>query len=228
MYYKVLVLDLDNTLIDFDIMEKASLMSSFEYFGIAYNETLLEDYYKINKKMWQDLEKGLIEQEVLLVKRFELLFEKYGIDASPVEFNKKYLGSMPDNAVFLDGAEDFLEWAKDRYTTVMMTNGFKDVQKKKIKRLDMAKYFDHIIISGEVGFEKPMRGIYEHLFNLLSEDISKEDVLVVGDSISADIKGGNDYGLDTVWFNKRKKDISSPANFEAKTIADLMKILKGN
>ncbi len=224
MNYEVLVLDLDNTLIDFDIMEERSLLAAFKYYGIELVEGLLDDYYEINRKMWKDLEKGLIKQEILLVKRFELLFEKYSIELSPKDFNQKYLAAMPENAVFLDGAENFLSWAKDRYTLVMMTNGFKDVQRKKISKLALEQYFDHILISGEVGYEKPMKGIYDYLFEVIGE-IAKEKVLVVGDSISADIKGGNDYGLDTVWFNKRNKDMDSPAKYEVKNIAGLYEIV---
>ncbi len=225
MKYEVLVLDLDNTLIDFDIMEERSLEAAFKDYNIEITDKLLDDYYKINKKMWEDLEKGLIEQKRLLVKRFEVLFEKYAIEVSAKDFNQKYLGNMPSNAVFLDGAEDFLVWAKDRYTLVMMTNGFKDVQRKKIKILGLEQYFDHILISGEVGYEKPMKGIYDYLFELIAE-VSKEKVLVVGDSLSADVKGGNDYGLDTVWFNKRNKDMDSPAKYEVKNIQGLYEVVQ--
>ncbi len=225
MKYNTLIIDLDNTLIDFDIMEEKSLIQAFDKNAIPYNKEILDRYYEINVKMWKDLELGLAKKSDIVVKRFEILFKEYGIEVCPVKFNKDYLSFMPENIYFIDGARKVLETIKDKYTNVLMTNGLIDVQKEKIKRLSLDDYFEYIIISGEVGYEKPNVEIYEYMENLLG-GVDKNKVLAIGDSLSSDIKGGKNYGIDTCWFNKNKKNKDNDASYEIDSLYDLLDIIR--
>ncbi len=224
MKYNTLIIDLDNTLIDFDLMEENSLKQAFEKNGISYSKEMLDRYYEINVKMWKDLELGLAIKSEIVVKRFEILFKEYGIDVSPSKINNDYLSFMPENIFYIDGAKKFLETIKNKYTNILMTNGLIEVQKEKIKRLSLDDYFDHIIISGEVGYEKPNIKIYEYMEKLTS-DLDKNKVLAIGDSLSSDIKGGENYGVDTCWFNKNKKKKTSNATYEIDSLYDLINII---
>ncbi len=227
MAYKILIVDFDNTLIDFDIMERKSLEQAFECNGISFTERMINDYARINEKMWENFEKGILDKATLKVERFKVLFDKYKVDVSPIKCSEDYLTFMPDNIYFIDGAKELLDYIKDDYTTVLMTNGIAQVQRKKIKNADIGHYFGHIIISDEVGCAKPSREIYEHMANLIGS-FDKSQVLAIGDSLGSDIKGGRDYGVDTVWFNRKGKKIISGATYDVQKLSDIVEILKGN
>ncbi len=225
MKYKVLVIDLDNTLLDFDVMEKESFIKTLDENCIPYGLDFFDDYKNINTKLWQDLEKGLIGKKELRKRRFEILFNKHNIEFSADKFNDLFIEKIKEKPVFIDGAIEFLNYVKDNYINILITNGFSDTQREKLKKLDISKYFDHIIISDEVGLAKPDLKIYEYM-NSLVGNIDKTKILAIGDSLTSDIKGGIDYGIDTLWFNKRSEDKKSNATYEATNLKEVMSLLR--
>lgn len=223
--YKVIILDLDNTLIDFDLMEKACLEATLKNHGLPYDNQALQAYIAINHKLWQGLEKGLYDKKTILTARFEKWLNHYNLSGDPVRLNEDYLSGMADHLVFIDGAKEVLDFVQDKYQVVMMTNGVLSAQEKKVQKGHLAKYFDHIIISDQVGFHKPQVEIYDYMMTLIGP-VAKEDILMVGDSLSSDIQGGINFGIDTCWFNKDKKDFNRKmATYEIVHLSQLIDIL---
>jgi 2-haloacid dehalogenase len=225
MKYKVIIIDLDNTLIDFDRMEVGSLTMSFDEFGIKWTKEMVDDYIDINNGLWAQLEKGNYSKEEILVLRFKELFRRYDIHIEASAMNKKYLSNMRYHVHLYDHAIEILESIQDA-TVVCMTNGVKSAQEAKFDEAKLYPYFDHIIISDEVGVHKPNVGIFEYMRQLVG-DVSKEEMIIVGDSLTSDIKGGNNFGIKTVWFNPKGKSKFKGVHvdYEIKRLIELKEIL---
>ncbi len=227
MSYKILVVDLDNTIVDFDGAEELAVIKAFEKNAVPISEEVIRDYHLINDALWKELEKGTIEKKVLVVKRFSDLFKKYDISADAELVNRDYIDFMASSTEFIEGADEFLHYIKERYTNVLMSNGFLPAQKAKVKRHGLDKYFSHIIISDGLGFSKPDIRIYEYMEELLGS-VDKSEVLVIGDSLSSDINGGNNYGVDTLWFNLYSVESQGLSTYEASSLFEVIEILKEN
>lgn len=227
MKYEVLLFDADETLFDFKKSERQAFENSIREFNMEYDENYhLKIYEEINTGIWLEFEKGLITQEKLKVERFRRLSEKLNVSFDPKEFAKSYMKHLA-NASFL--YEDSLELIKNlskNYRLAIITNGLTDVQSKRIGQSVIAKYFDTIVISEEVKASKPNPEIFEiALSNLNYTDKSK--ILMIGDSLSSDIKGGINFGVDTCWTNFKNIENSTTLKptYEISTLLDLLKIL---
>jgi len=224
--YKLIILDLDNTLIDFDQMEIESLKACFQKHGLPCEENRILAYKAINERLWQGLEEGLYKKSEILTLRFEKWLNHYQLNGNPKELNEDYLGQMPSFTQFIDGAKDLLDFVKGKYKLIMMTNGVQKAQERKIDHIGIRDYFDHIIISDEVGYHKPSVEIFEHMMSLIGE-IKKEEMIILGDSLSSDVKGGLNFSIDTCWFNKDKKNVvHNKAKYVISDLTEFVDLLK--
>lgn len=204
--YKTILLDIDNTLFDYPKAEKHAIKATFEDFGFFSNrsesefEEIKKEYKVINDLLWEKLEKGEITSTELKVERFRMLFEKSNLSYSPEEFSKQYLKRLGEGAFLLDGAEEVCKYLYGKYKLGIVTNGMKEVQYSRIGKSPIGKYIDKIIISEEVGISKPNAGIFEYALKELGTE-DKKEAIMVGDSLSADIQGGINFGIDTCWVN---------------------------
>lgn len=221
MKYKVILIDLDDTLLDFNKAEELSLLSLLKSRGVTVKEGMVERYKKINKFCWTGLEQGIYDKDTCITLRFQLFLKEYGLDFNPLEVNRDFLDGLITHSSLLDGAQDILETIKDR-EVVLLTNGVKRVQLSKIENADLGKYAKHIVISDDVGYAKPDPRIFEHAHKLVG-DYAKSDMVMIGDSSSSDIAGGINYGIDTIWYNPHS--ILSP-NKPTHEVKDLKEILK--
>lgn len=227
MKYKVIILDLDNTLIDFNAMELGSLNAALTSAGVEVTEDLINDYISINTEMWEGLEKGRYEKSEILIGRFEKLAKKYSLDLDPVEVNSSYLNGMADFLHFMPHAKEILEWVKESESIVaMITNGVLSAQEAKINAGNLDQYFDEIVISDAVGYHKPQVEIFDHLMDLIGSH-QKRDMIIVGDSLTSDIQGGINYGIDTCWFNPygKKLDTDQHITYVIESLEELKEIL---
>lgn len=228
MKYEVLLFDADETLFDFKKSEKQAFENSIREFNIDYNENYhLKIYEEINKNIWLEFEQGLITQEKLKVERFKRLSKEINTPFDELEFSKAYIRHLA-NASFLyeDSVEVIKELSKN-YKLAIITNGLKDVQSKRIGQSVIAKYFDTLVISEEVKVSKPNPEIFEIALNNLNfKDKSK--VIMIGDSLTSDIQGGINFGIDTclINFNNTKNSTSIKPTYAVSTLLDLLKILK--
>ena len=197
-------LDLDDTILDFHAAEKIAIENTFISHGIEHGEDILSRYSEINIACWEMLERGEIEREKLMTERFRLLFEERGISASPVSVQNEYESRLSRGHFFMPGAVELLEALHGKYGLYMTSNGTKSVQEGRIKSAGIAKYYSGIFISEDIGFEKPDRRFFDHVFSSI-EGFDRQRAVIIGDSLTSDILGGINAGIKTVWFSHRGK-----------------------
>lgn len=227
MKYKVLLFDADETLFDFKKSERIALEHSVSDFDIPYDpEHHLKIYEAINTVIWKEFEEGKITQNTLKVERFKRLSDELGIDFDPHLFSERYMYHLAEASFLLDDTSVLLEKLKGKFKLAIVTNGLAYVQNRRIGNSSIAAHFSHIVISEEVGVAKPNPEIFEHTLKLIGH-MDKSDVLMIGDSLSSDIKGGFNFGIDTCWYNPKRLDNTSQIKptFEINDLMSLMNIL---
>lgn len=204
MKYEVILFDADETLYDFKRSEKEAFKNTILKFNIKYDENYhLKIYQEINTVLWKEFEQGLITQEKLKVERFKRLSAQLNISFDENDFAKLYIEHLADASFLYADSIDLIENLNKAYKLSIITNGLTSVQDKRIRKSIISKYFDDIVISEEILISKPDPKIFEHaLKNLNYTDKSK--VLMVGDSLTSDIQGGINFGIDTCWYNPNK------------------------
>ncbi len=197
--------DIDNTLIDFNKSAIKAIGETFEFFNIPYDQSIFALFFKENKKLWEKVEKSLIMTDELHKIRWKIIFEKSGHDFDGVEFEKKFNELLAFSAIEVDGARDLIEYLSPKYTLCVASNtSLAERQNRRLDSLGFTKYFKHRFYSCEMGAPKPSVKFFEKCFEALS-DTSKNEVVFIGDSISADIKGAKNFGISSIWFNFNKE-----------------------
>ena len=196
--YTWILFDLDGTLFDYEKAESKAFEQMFNDLSLTYRTEYLHIYQTINTQCWHELEKGRITPEELRTKRFKLLLNALGLIGDPERCSESYLQNLSQVSVMLEGAEEILEYLVKHYRLMVVTNGLAQVQHNRIQPI--AHYFHDMLISEELGVSKPDRMFFEEAFTRMDHP-SKNEVLIVGDSLSSDIRGGYSYGIDTCWFN---------------------------
>jgi 2-haloacid dehalogenase len=204
--YKYLLWDIDGTVLDFLAAEAYAIRKLFEKYNLGgCTDEMIELYSKINIKYWQKLEKGELTKPEVLLGRFCEFFRQVGIDESIAEeFNSDYQLTLGDCIVFVGNAKEILLSQKDKFTIVAVTNGTKVAQEKKLKLSGLCDIFDAIFISENIGAEKPSKAFFDYVFENLGI-CDKSQVLIIGDSLTSDMKGGYLSGIDTCWYNPDRK-----------------------
>ena len=226
--YKYLLWDIDGTILNFEKAEKRAIRTLFEKFNLGEcTDEMLSHYIEINKKYWKLLECGKMKKERILVERFEEFFEKEGIRTDVAsEFNKAYQLALGDTIVFNDDALDMIKAQKKNYQIIIVTNGTAIAQKKKLERSGLDKIADNIFISEEVGYEKPSI----HFFERVKAKAGIDDVsqaVIIGDSLTSDIQGGVNAGIDTCWYNPKEdvNDTNLKPTYIIKNLHELCEIV---
>lgn len=229
MGYEVILFDADRTLFDFDRAEEHAIERLMNYFEVEYQkENHLKQYREINKKLWEELEQELITPEELKLERFRRLAEELDLEIEDKALSEKYLEFLAEGHFLLDGALELIEELDKDYKLAIVTNGLATVQKGRLKASVLRGYFDHLIISEEIGIAKPNPRIFEHTFKEMGYH-DKSKVLMVGDSLSSDIQGGINFGIDTCWFNPNKIESRNGVEptYEISDLSQLKEILSG-
>ncbi|WP_240377178.1 YjjG family noncanonical pyrimidine nucleotidase [Bacillus piscicola] len=226
MKYEIILFDVDDTLFDFGMSEKKALHKAFVEFGLPTGLVDYEATYKeISKVLWSDLEQGLITLSELKVERFRRLFLAHELEIDADTFSRVYLGYLGNETHLVQGAVEVCDNLAGCRLAII-TNGFTDVQTSRIESSPLCHTFEHIIISEEAGCQKPEKGIFDYAFSKL-QVTDKAKVLIVGDSLTSDIQGGINYGIDTCWFNPHRKEnnIGIKPTFEIRELTDLIKVV---
>ena len=198
--YRWLLFDLDNTLFDYDRAEREALTRTCAEIGRPEQADLFDRYRQINGDLWRAFEQGDVTQDFIKVQRFARLFDTAGIDADPAISSKRYLFYLSQGTFLIDGADELVRSLYGRHRMLLITNGLKEVQRPRIAHSSIGSYFDDFVISEEVGAAKPDGRIFDVAFDKMNQP-DKDKVLMIGDSLSSDIAGGQAYGIDTCWFN---------------------------
>ena len=204
MKYSYLLFDLDGTLFDYDRAESEALRQTFLDSDIDYKSIFLQEYRNINKQIWLDYESGIITQKKLKIERFRRLGKALDFEIDPEIFSGSYLQNLSLGRYLLNGVLSLLsELSQDLYRMFLITNGLKDVQRERLSGSEITRFFTDVFISEEIGAAKPDKAIFDESFRRMGYPAKKE-VLLIGDSLSSDIAGGNSFGIDTCWINPGK------------------------
>lgn len=220
MNYTTLLFDLDDTLFDFLASEKRAINFLMGDYGIEPTEEQHRLYSEINAAKWKKLEKGELTRKELGIERFADFFEQIGIDADPVEANRKYMEYLSQPGILLDGALETCKKLSEKYSLYLITNGTGFVQRGRLKNSPLMLYIKAVFISEDIGFNKPSREYFDYvLANIDEKDKSK--VLVIGDSLSSDIAGAKNSGLDACWVNRKSSAEKAEAKFTVNNVSEL-------
>lgn len=223
MKYTTLLFDLDETLMDFKKAEDNAISLFFRKYGIdptAENKSL---YSEINKSKWKALERGEITRSQLFLSRFEELFNIFGIVADAAAANDEYLSFMAESRFVFEGTEEICRELSKNYKLYIITNGSKKAQDGRLKNLPLIESFEDVFISEEIGFDKPYKEFFDYVFEHIPEK-DKSKCLVIGDSLTSDIAGAVNYGIDSCWLNPGEYR-ESPATYQIKKLDELLGIL---
>lgn len=225
--YKFLLFDLDDTLLDFGAAEDFALHRLFEEEGIVLTTDIEEQYRKINNSLWKLFEEGSITRDEVITTRFAKLFSLYEKQVDGKLYDDKYRYHLAECKTFIEGAWELINNLATQYQLYIVTNGVSATQYKRLDITGLAPLFDNVFVSEDTGFQKPMLGYFEYVFERIP-NFKKEEALIIGDSFSADIIGGINAGIDTCWFNQHNKVIEtdSKPTYEIQKLQQLYTILK--
>lgn len=204
--YKHIFFDLDHTIWDFDknaeeALQELYIIHQLKEIGLSSADLFIETYTRNNHRLWADYHVGKISKGELREARFKQTFLDLGVhsDVIPVGFEDAYVQLCPTKTNLFPHAHETLQYLQSKYTLHLISNGFKESQDIKIDNTGIGKYFQHVIISEVIGVNKPDRAIFEYAINLAGA--VKEESLMIGDSLEADVRGALNYGMDAIYFN---------------------------
>lgn len=198
--YPWLWFDADGTLFDWQHAEVTAFGQAFADLGTPCGDGYLETYRRINRDLWAAVERHEIRPGDLKERRFALLAEELALPCTPAELSAAYVARLTERAELIDGALEVLDSLRSRCRLAIVTNGLGVVQHSRIARSALRAHFAGVIVSEDVGAAKPTAAFFNAAFERLGYP-PKSDVLLIGDSLSSDIRGGADYGIDTCWYN---------------------------
>ena len=194
--------DVDATLLDFHAAEKAAILKLFRQFHLGEcTEEMLQRYANINRGYWERLERGELTRDQVLVGRFQEFFEKEELDVSTAPaFNEAYQSSLGDTIVYRDDSYHIIKSLRGKVKQYVVSNGTIVAQEKKLRLSGLGELMDGVFLSEELGVEKPNKAFFDKVFKEIG-DMDRDTVLIVGDSLTSDIRGGNNAGIRTCWYN---------------------------
>lgn len=217
--YTNVLLDADNTIFDFNKAEKVALQMTFACFNTDCNDIIADDYHIINDMFWKRLEKNEITKEQLTTERFELLFDKYNLNLPPLDFNNRYKQYLGKQTFLLPDAEEIVKYLSNcGKRLIIASNGSSSIQNYRVTNSAIGEFIDGIFTSGEAGVAKPNPLFFELL--LKKFNLNKDETIFIGDSISADILGGYNANIDTVFYSPTNEK----CEFATYTISSLLEI----
>ena len=221
-----LLLDLDDTILDFHKAEHIALSKTLRTLGLEPTEEVLARYSLINKAHWERLERKELTRPQVLLGRFETLFREYGIEVDPAKCASLYEENLSIGHYFLPGAEEALEALSKKYKLYLVSNGTARVQAGRLKSANISHFFEIIFVSQEVGADKPDITYFERVFARI-EGFQKEKAIIVGDSLTSDIQGGINAGIRTCWVNPKGKSVTNIVpDYQIESIAQLEALLE--
>lgn len=206
MRFKVILWDIDGTLLNFHIAERTAICRLFSRFGLGVcTDEMLNRYSRINAGYWKRLEQGELTKDQVLTGRFEDFFREYGLDTGCVrDFNAAYQLALGDTICFNPGGLEAVKLLKGSCLQYAVTNGTLTAQRKKLNLSGLSELLDGAFISDVIGIEKPNIGFFTAVWAQIGA-YDPEEVLIIGDSLTSDIKGGNNAGIRCCWFNPEGK-----------------------
>ena len=221
-----LFLDLDDTILDFHKAERIAIAKTIRDFGVEPTEEILHRYHIINKWHWEQLELGKLTRAEVLENRFAVLFSELGMEVDATLCARTYEKNLSQGHWFLPGAEEAVDRLSKKYRLFLASNGTASVQKGRMTSANLYRFFEKVFVSQEIGHNKPSKAYFDACFAQIPDfDISK--AMIVGDSLSSDIKGGINAGMKTVWVNPSHAQATNiQPDYEIESLSQLEALLE--
>lgn len=208
--YKNLFIDLDDTLYDFSAASQESFRETYDLLHYERYFNSFEHFYSIyepyNLQLWHIYGEGKITKEELNKRRYSYPLEVVGVHDQELAdtFCREALGRIPTKNKLIEGAKELLEYLRPKYNLYILSNGFKELQSRKMCTVGIDKYFDALILSEDIGVNKPNRELYEYALQKTAS--TTEDSIMIGDMFETDIVGAANIGMKQIYFNPKKKE----------------------
>lgn len=227
MKYRVLLFDADNTLLDFTKTEEQAFVTTMKNHGYPHDTQTKAVYDVLNHDLWKKYERGEITREEVVNTRFGKLFAQMGVTGDGVLFEQEYQEMLGTGSFLIEGAVTLLEEVKKAgYQIYIVTNGVAKTQYRRLKESGISDLADGIFISEELGYQKPSKKFFDIVFDKIGEEFRTES-LIIGDSLTSDILGGNNAGIKTCWLNPEHhhNEMDASVDYEIAQLDDLYDIL---
>ncbi len=223
--YTTLLFDADNTLLDFFAAEARAIEITCNHFSIPFSLEVGKIYSQINDSFWKKFEKGEIKREEISIGRFAKFVETMNSDADPLALSEFYIEELSNGNMIIEGADKLCETLSKKYDMYIVTNGHASVQKRRFGTSPLPKYFKKSFISEEIGFKKPQKEYFDIVFKELPEK-DKSKICIIGDSMSSDILGGINAGIDTCFYNRFNSPKIYEPTYEVENFDEMLKIFE--
>ncbi len=202
--YRAILIDLDDTILDFGAAEHVAIAKTFRDIGLDPTPALLRRYSEINLSQWEAFERGEITRDTVLTRRFELLFRELGQELGAQETEDIYRGYLGVGHYFVEGAVELMDYLAPKYDLYLASNGVAATQYSRLESANISRYFKDIFISEVTGHHKPEKEYFDYCFARMPH-FSRETTLMIGDSLTSDVLGGKNAGVATCWFNPNRR-----------------------
>lgn len=221
---KAVLIDIDDTIFDFEKCSKNSFLKTLEKFNLKFKEEDFSYFNKVNDILWTKQKLGEINIKEVFIKRDYLMDKYFNLDIEKGLFNDLFVKFLYDEIEMVDGIEDLLLYLSDKYKIFTASNGIFKMQENRLKKSNLDKYFDKIFVSDKIGYEKPDKKFFQKIMDLTK--FSNDDLIMIGDSIKSDIIGAKNSKIKSIYFNKEDKKISDKNfTYQVKNLSEIKKIL---
>ncbi len=193
-------MDVDGTLLDFDEAERRGVRVVMEANGMEPSDECVELYHRINAECWRAFERGDITREQIFERRYPQFFGRFGVQVDAEEVERLYRGCLDGCCAMIDGALEICEYLSRKYDLYVVTNGISETQYRRLEGSGLGRYFKGVFVSEDAGSQKPQMGFFEYCFSQIVEK-DRGRMMIIGDSLTSDIKGGANAGIVTCWVN---------------------------
>ena len=223
---KAVLIDIDDTLLDFIKSAKCAIKTIFSSLGFEYNEQVGQTFQEINEELWRKIERRELTKQEMYSLRWTTILKALNINYDGLEMEKLFRSTLSGLAEPVDNAYDILEYLYQKYPLYAATNSSYEHQHKRLTKSDMLKYFQKVFVSEKMGALKPAKEFFDGCLKEMG-DISTDEIVIIGDSLTADIFGGKDYGLKTIWFNPNNlpKPSSHIPDYTVNSLLEIKQIL---
>lgn len=221
--YSTLLFDIDDTLLDFHTAQKSAFKELLNHFNVPFTQESYERYNVLNKSLWHQYEKGQMKREYVLTERFVQFFKPLNITVDPIACDTLYRRFLAQGHQLFDGALDLIKQVSQTHELAIVTNGVYHTQMTRLENNQLLPFFKHIFISDQIGAQKPDSRFFDAVFAQM-HITDPSSVLIIGDTLHADILGGQKVGIDTCWVNPKQlpNTLDTPPTIMIQHISELL------